>query len=219
MKSVIFIAPPAAGKGTQSKMLASKYHMAHISTGDLLRDAVNDGSSIGLEIQKQMKLGNLVSDEVILDLLTKRLEEDDCNNGYILDGFPRNVQQAIKYNEILKKLNKDLGVVIYLDIAKQVAKDRITGRISCPNCGAIYNEKIDELKPTCEGICDKCSTALVKREDDNEETFENRFDTYMEKTKPLIEFYEKQGNLYRIDKTDKDEVFAEIEHILGASND
>lgn len=216
MKSIIFIAPPAAGKGTQSKMLTDKYNIPHISTGDLLREASLENSERGRFISQQMKTGSLVSDEIIFELLEDRLSKGDCINGYILDGFPRNVSQAIEYEKMLKRLNKELGYVILLDLDKNIAKDRIVGRISCPTCGAVYNECIAESQPKVSGICDKCATHLVKRDDDNEETFEKRFNTYYEKTEPLIEYYEKTGNLYRVNSgVSKDYAFSEIEKIIS----
>lgn len=215
MKNIIFIAPPSAGKGTISKMLTDTYQMAHISTGDLLRDATNSESEIGNYIKNQMQSGALVSDEIILDLLKNRIRKDDCNDGYILDGFPRNVEQAIAYDNILKELNKDLGYVFLLDVDKELAKKRIVGRISCPQCGTIYNAYMEETKPKKDGICDKCNISLVKRDDDNEETFEKRFTTYLEKTEPLINYYKEKGVLYTIPANcGKESTFAAIKKVL-----
>lgn len=216
MKSIIFIAPPAAGKGTQSKMLTDKYNIPHISTGDLLRDASLENSERGHFISKQMKEGQLVSDEIIFQLLEERLKKEDCNNGYILDGFPRNIAQAKEYENILNRLNRDLGYVILLELDKDIARKRIVGRLSCPKCGSVYNEFEDETKPNQKGLCDKCNSLLVKRADDNDETFEQRFQTYFEKTAPLIEYYEKRGNLFRVDSgISKDYTFKKIENIIN----
>ncbi len=215
MKSIIFIAPPAAGKGTQAVMLSSKYNMPHISTGDILRSAQDD-TERGKYIAEEMAKGHFVSDEIILELLKERLLQSDCNNGYILDGFPRNIEQAKHYEEILANLNKDLGYVIVLDIDKEVAKNRIVGRVTCPNCGSVFNEISEEAKPHISGICDKCGTKLVKRADDNAETFENRFDTYLEKTKPLIDYYKEKNILYHVDTSfGKDNTFKQIEDIMS----
>ena len=218
MKSIIFIAPPAAGKGTQSKLVSAKYNIPHISTGDLLRSVINSGSELGKSIKAEIDKGNLVSDELILDLLKTRLNQDDTKNGYILDGFPRNLNQAKEYDNLLKSLNKELGYVILLDLDKETAKNRITGRLSCKTCGSVYNEYIEESKPKNKGLCDKCNTELSKRTDDNEETFEERYNTYLKETEPLINYYENKGCLYRVNSgVSLDSVFEEIVHIIGSS--
>jgi adenylate kinase len=215
MNSIIFIAPPAAGKGTYSKMLTDKYNLAHISTGDLLREASKQDTEQGRLIANIMESGNLVSDDIIYSLIRDRLSKSDCKQGYILDGFPRNIDQAYAYENILKELNKKLGVVIYLDVDKEICKKRIVGRISCPQCGAVYNSYIDDAKPINEGICNHCHSALVKRNDDNEETFEKRFATYKEMTQPLIDHYNDLGVLYKINTTGtKEEIFSRIENIV-----
>ena len=217
MKSIIFIAPPAAGKGTQAVMLSSKYNIPHISTGDILRNAQDD-TERGKYISSEMAKGHFISDEIILELLTERLSQSDCENGYILDGFPRNIKQAEEYEEILNKLNKDLGIVIVLDIDKEIAKERIVGRISCPKCGSVFNDMIEESMPKEAGICDKCKTKLKKREDDNAESFEVRFEGYLAKTEPLIEYYQNKNILYRVDSSlGKDITFSKIEDILRGS--
>lgn len=218
MKSIIFIAPPAAGKGTQSKLISEKYNMPHISTGDLLRSAINDNSATSIKIKEIMEQGKLVGDDIILELLENRLSQDDCKNGYILDGFPRNVNQAIEYDKLLEKLNRDLGLVILLDLDKEIAKKRIVGRLSCKKCGSVYNAYIEESKPKKEGFCDKCDIELSKRADDNFETFEERYNTYLTETQPLIEYYENKSNLYRVDSSvSTDIVFKELEKLIGSS--
>lgn len=219
MKNIIFIAPPAAGKGTLSHMIEEKYHLPHISTGDLLRDAVKENTLEAKMLKQQMESGVLISDEVILNLLTNRIKNPDCDNGYILDGFPRNLSQAKAYEKILKELGKTLGEVIYVSVNKDVAMKRITGRVSCPKCKAVYNELIEESKPKVTGICDRCGSELVKRSDDNEETFQVRFDTYLKSTEPLIHHYEELGNLHRINNdVTKELAFKEIETILNGGN-
>ena len=177
MKSIIFIAPPAAGKGTQSKLVSEKYNIPHISTGDLLRSVIETGSTLGKSIKAEIDKGHFVSDEFILQLLKQRLSKDDCSNGYILDGYPRNLSQAKEYDKLLETLNKELGYVILLDLDKETAKKRIVGRLSCKNCGTVYNELIEETMPKNVGMCDKCNIELSKRNDDNEVTFEERFNT------------------------------------------
>lgn len=215
MKSIIFVAPPAGGKGTFSNLICNKYHLPHISTGDLLREATLVDNEMSKYLKEQMKLGNLIKDEVIFDLVKNRISMDDCNNGYVLDGFPRNIEQAKVYDQILKDLNKDLGCVILLDIPKDVASKRISGRISCPKCGRVYNIYSEEMKPKKDNMCDSCNVPLTKREDDNEETYEIRYNTYIEKTQPLIDYYKNKGVLYTIDATlPIDVVTSKIEEII-----
>ncbi len=219
MKNIILIAPPAAGKGTQSQMICEKYQIPHISTGDLLRSETKKETELGKLIQSKMNNGELVTDDIVIELLSNRIKQPDCLNGYVLDGFPRNVSQALKYLEMLDKSNLPLGDVIYLDLPKETAKKRIIGRLSCPNCGAVYNDQIDESKPLKFGICDKCNNALSKREDDNEETFNKRYDTYMNETYPLISFFENKGLLFKIDSSiSVERTFNEIENIINRGN-
>lgn len=217
MKNIIFIAPPAAGKGTQSKLLSEKYNIPHISTGDLLREEISKETNLGKTIKNDMEQGNLITDDVVLDLLEQRLNKLDCKSGYILDGYPRNVSQAIAYDNLLNKMNKDLGVVIFLDIDKDLALERTVNRIICPNCGATYNLLIEDVKPKSDGICDRCSGKLKTRNDDNKETFLKRFDTYLSKTSDLIDYYKEKQVLKTI-KVTKDKsamnIFEEIEEIL-----
>ncbi|MFA5409693.1 MAG: adenylate kinase [Bacilli bacterium] len=213
MKNIIFIAPPASGKGTQSDLLKEKYNMVHISTGDLLRNEAASASPMGIYVKGLMDQGLLVDDEIILKLLEKRLQQQDCDNGYILDGFPRNLEQAAAYDEISKRLKRSIDYVILLDIKKDTAMRRITGRTSCPSCGMIYNEYVDTF--TKQGFCNKCSSRLEKRSDDNEETFNKRFDTYLVKTQPVIDYYKEKGLLYVVDSNiSKEYTFSQIEAIL-----
>lgn len=216
MKSIILIAPPAGGKGTQSNMLKEEYNLPHISTGDLLRGASKDDSDISKEINKIMQEGRLVPDHIVMTLLKARIEKDDCNNGYILDGFPRTVEQAIAYENILKELGKEDGYVILLDTNKEDAKARIANRVSCPKCGRVYNNIIEDLKPQVINQCDDCNSALVHREDDNAETYEKRYNEYLEKTQPLIDFYKEKNLLYEVDNNvDVDYTFSQIKKIIG----
>ena len=203
MKNIIFIAPPAAGKGTVSARICDKYNIPHISTGDLLRDEIKNSTKLGLEIKDAMARGEFVSDEVITKLLKKRLSNKDCKKGYILDGYPRNVNQAIVYDKLLEELDFDLGKVILLDIDKDVAMQRALSRLVCSKCGLSYNLLNNELSPVKEGICDSCGSPLKSRSDDNEETFINRFNTYMNETFPLVDYYEKKNNLVKNNKQKK----------------
>ena len=199
MKNIIFLAPPAAGKGTLSEMLVNKYGYGHISTGDLLREEIKNQTEIGKQAEDLMKQGKFVSDDVIIELISNRITKPDCENGYILDGFPRTLVQAEKYDELLKELGKDLGVVIYINIDKEMAMKRACSRITCPKCGKIYNKYSNEMKPKDEGICDDCGVELTQRSDDSEETFIKRFDEYVNKTMPLFDYYKNKGVLKTIE--------------------
>lgn len=213
MRDIILIAPPAAGKGTQAKLLSSKYQIPHISTGDLLRAATGE---LGDIVKKTMESGSLVSDDLVLKLLEERITKEDCQNGYILDGFPRNVSQAESYMKLLEKLNRPLGDVIYLDASKEVTQKRIVGRLTCPTCGAVYNDQIDESKPKKFGTCDKCNGPLSKRSDDNLETFEKRYQTFMGVTYPLLNYFKSKGKLFTVGSgISKERTLNEIEKIIN----
>ena len=215
MKNIIFIAPPAAGKGTQSAILEKKYNLPHISTGDILREEAKRDTELGRYISEVLSSGGLVKDEVTYELLKNRLSQDDCKNGYILDGFPRNIEQAYKYDEILNSLNQQLGYVIQLDIDEETLEKRITGRRICPDCKTVYNLNSETEKPTQESICDKCGGRLYQRNDDNITSFKNRYELYLEKTKPLLDYYGKKGILYVIDGNNSvDEVSKKIDSVL-----
>ena len=210
--NIIFIAPPAAGKGTQSELICNKYDIKHISTGDLIRETINSNSNKSLELKKTIEQGKLVSDEFILSLIKYKI----CDgNNYIFDGFPRNINQAKLFDELLNTLNKKVDYVIYLKVDKKLAAKRILGRISCSNCGRVYNDQIIESMPKQHGLCDTCNTPLSRRNDDNEITFNKRFDTYMEETEPLLDYY--KDKLYVTDSSlNKYEIFEQIENIIGA---
>ncbi len=216
MKSIIFIAPPAAGKGTQSELVGKKYNIPNISTGDLLRDIMKQDNELGRLVKTRLDNGQLVEDEIVLEILKNRISQDDCKNGYILDGFPRTVVQAEKYEEILKDLGKELGYVILLDIDKEIAKKRIVGRLSCPICKSIYNSMFEETMPKELNKCDHCHTELVKRSDDNDETFEERYNQYLAKTAPLIDYYKNKNVLEVVNSgISKEYTFESIERILN----
>ena len=213
MKSIILLAPPAAGKGTQSELLCEKYGFVHISTGDLIREAVSKKDEMSAYLTEQMQAGKLVSDDIILKLLQNKLSE--VSTGYILDGFPRNVSQAEAYQSMLDENNQELSAVIYLSVDYDLALKRIVGRISCPKCGHVYNDMIEENQPTVKGICNNCQTELTKRSDDNEDTFKVRFETYFNQTEPLIAYYKEKGLLYEVDSSlSTTEVFKQIESIV-----
>lgn len=218
MKNIIFIAPPAGGKGTQAKMLSEKYNIPHISTGDLLREESLKSTELGMNIKDAISNGKFVSNEIITSLLEKRLMRSDCNNGYILDGYPRNMEQVVIYENLLKMLDKDLGMVIFFDVDRELAMKRALSRISCINCGATYNLSVNELKPKLEGICDKCNMNLNIRSDDNVESFITRYDAYINKTKDLIDYYNNK-NVLKVIKVTEDlsalDIFKELEEIVN----
>ena len=216
MKSIILIAPPAAGKGTQAELLEEKYNIPHISTGDLLRNAIQENKSYSLEIKKMIDNGQFVSDNIVFELLKKRIEKEDCKSGYILDGFPRNITQAELYNQYLSSMDKDLGIAILIDLDKEEAKSRINGRISCQNCGRVYNLNFDKLKPIIEGKCDCCGSDLIKRNDDNEATYEIRYNEYVNDTEPIINYYQDKEILYIVDgNKGKEGIYQQILDILN----
>ena len=215
MKNIIFIAPPAAGKGTMAEILIEKYGYKHISTGEILRGMAQKKDDFGRDLSARLKTGKLISDDIVYEALKRRLSENDLNNGFILDGFPRNIEQAREYDKILESINKDLGVVIYLDTPKEVLEKRIVGRRMCSKCGSTYNILTGVNMPTVENICDKCGAELYQRNDDNEESFKVRYDTFMEHTYPLLEYYEKRKVLYHVKSVDVTSTMKEIEAIIN----
>lgn len=219
MKNIIFLSPPAAGKGTQSNIISNKYNIPAISFGDLLREEASSGSELGNYIHELQTKGVLVDDDIALKVLEKRLNMNDCLNGYILDGYPRNINQAHAYDELLKKLNRDLGIVIFLNPPFDEIKNRVVGRVNCPKCKATFNEEIEFLKPKVQGICDKCGSSLVKRSDDNLEAYKTRYDVYLNSTSPLIDFYRDRNVLYEIDDVNIDTVTSKIIEIIEGNND
>ena len=213
--NIIFVAPPAAGKGTQSALLVEKYGLAHISTGDLLRDEVASGSELGLSLKEKMSSGQLISDDIVLNLLKNRLLQDDVKKGFILDGYPRNLNQANTLDNMLEELNMKIDHVLYLNMDKELAMHRALGRLSCPNCGAGYNKYEEVMKPKVDGKCDHCESELECRTDDNEETFNTRFDTYLDNTQPLLDYYKEKNLLNVIDNSGTPtETFNRIEEVI-----
>ena len=215
MKNIIFIAPPAAGKGTMSDILIEKYGYTHISTGDILRSMAKSNDDFGKNLSALLKTGNLISDEIVNEALKRRLSMNDLDNGFILDGFPRNIEQAREYDKILASINKDLGVVIYLDTPRDVLEKRIVGRRICQKCGATFNVLTGVNTPKVDGICDKCGEKLYQREDDNITSFNTRYETFLEKTYPVVEYYEEKKVLYRVTSVDVDNTIREIEAIIN----
>ena len=211
-KELIFLGAPASGKGTQTKILAENLNIPHVDTGGMLRAAVAEGTELGKTAKQFMEEGKLVPAEIVIGIVRERLMKPDCDNGFILDGFPRNIEQAEALDKILVKINdiKSGKVsVINIDTAEDLLIDRIVNRRSCSNCGAIYNLKF--FPPKNENVCDKCSGTLVQRKDDTEETALNRLNTYKNETAPLIDFYSQKGILCNIDGNGTvDEISKEI---------
>ncbi|MBR4693783.1 MAG: adenylate kinase [Bacilli bacterium] len=219
MKNIIFLAVQGAGKGTFAKKLKEKYGYAHISTGDILRERAAVGDELGNKIKDMIDNGKFVPDDIIFDAVEFKITQPECEKGYILDGFPRNLAQAEGYSKILEKLGKDLGVVINLTIPEELLKQRIIGRRLCRDCGAIYNIYNEAFQPKVEGVCDKCGGELYQRDDDNEESMNTRVKTYYEVTEPIIDYYKEQGVLHTVDSSQEvDTVFSEIEKILGSED-
>ena len=212
--NIILLAPPAAGKGTQSELLEKEYRLNHISTGDLLRSASKEDTDFGKNLADMMKTGKLISDDIVLEVLNNYLETCD-NTNLLLDGFPRNTYQALKLDEILETRNSKIDYVFLLDVPKEILADRITGRRLCKSCGYIYNVNIDSLKPINEGVCDNCGNELYQRSDDNRETFETRYNEYLEQTAPLIDYYKNKNVLYEIESTHTvEETFNQMKEII-----
>ena len=212
MKNIILLAPPAAGKGTLAKQLESLGYI-QLSTGDMLRERAKEDEKLA-EI---MKTGKLIDDETVFEALESKLNKLG-NTPYILDGFPRTIIQAKMYDELLEKLGKDLGVVIYLDVDKEELKMRVITRLVCPNCKTSYSTRNEKLMPKKEGICDKCGDELIQREDDKEEAFNARYDEYLSKTSPLVEYYESKDALVKINGIDSDLSYKETLEVV-TSND
>ena len=211
--NLLIIGAPGAGKGTMSERILDHFKLTHISTGDMLREAVKNETPVGLKAQEYMNRGELVPDEVIHDIIAERLAKDDIEDGFLFDGYPRTKAQAEDLDAILKSLDKKIDGVINLDIADEELMKRITGRRLCPACGEIYN--IYYLPPLKEGVCDKCGADLIQRKDDNADSLSVRLSEYHKSTQPVIEYYDAKGIVKAIDASKSvDEVFADIRSIL-----
>lgn len=216
MRNIMFIAPPAAGKGTQAELVAEKYHIPHISTGEILREISKEDSELGNYVFETLTSGKLVKDEITYQLIEERLKKIDCQKGFIIDGFPRNLEQAIEYDKILDKLNYTIGKVILINIDEKILEKRITGRRICEDCHTIYNINEKENSPQVESVCDNCGGKLYQRSDDNLEAFQTRYQMYLEKTAPIIEHYKKKEVLYEVNgEKSVEEVFKEIDKIIS----
>ena len=211
---IVMLGAPGAGKGTQAKMIAEKYTIPHISTGDIFRANIKEGTPLGLEAKSYMDQGKLVPDELTVKILLDRVAKDDCKNGYVLDGFPRTIPQANVLKEALEKQNDKIDYAINVDVPDENIVRRMSGRRACVTCGATYH--IEHVPPKKEGVCDKCGSELILRDDDKPETVLNRLKIYHDQTQPLIDFYNNEGILKEVDGTiDVKDVFANIVAILG----
>ena len=212
---IVMLGAPGAGKGTQAKMIAAKYQIPHISTGDIFRANIKNGTELGKKAKSYMDQGLLVPDELTVDLVIDRLAQDDCKNGYILDGFPRTIPQAEALDEALEKLGEKMDYAIDVDVPDENIVSRMSGRRACTGCGATYHIVYN---PSKKGeYCEVCGEKLILRDDDKPETVQKRLNVYHDQTQPLIDYYTKQSILRTVDGTqDMNDVFAEIAKILGA---
>lgn len=210
---IIMLGAPGAGKGTQAKMIAEKYSIPHVSTGDIFRANIKEGTELGKEAKQYMDKGLLVPDELTVKILLDRVAKDDCKNGYVLDGFPRTIPQAEVLDNALNKLGDKIDYAIDVDVPDENIIKRMSGRRACLSCGATYH--IEHIPPKKEGVCDVCGQELVLRDDDKPETVKNRLNVYHEQTQPLIDFYTAKGILKTVDGTlDMKDVFEAIVSIL-----
>ena len=212
---IIMLGAPGAGKGTQAKKIAAKYSIPHISTGDIFRANIKNGTELGLKAKSYMDAGGLVPDEITIGMLLDRIHQADCENGYVLDGFPRTIPQAESLTEALKKNGEAIDFAVNVDVPDENIINRMSGRRACLNCGATYH--IVYNAPKTENVCDTCGQELVLRDDDKPETVKKRLDVYHDQTQPLIDYYKYAGVLAEVDGTlDMEDVFQAIVKILGA---
>ena len=212
--NMILLGPPGAGKGTQAVNIVEKYDVPHISTGDIFRENIKNGTELGKKAQEYMNRGELVPDELVCEIATDRLSREDCAEGFLLDGFPRTVFQAEKLDEFLTANGKKVDAVINLEVEKEELITRLTGRRVCRKCGASF--PVVNIPPKTEGVCDYCGGELYQRDDDTVETAENRISVYDTQTKPLVDYYTKAGCIVNIDgATGLENVFADIVTALG----
>lgn len=211
---IIMLGAPGAGKGTQATKIADKYRIPHISTGDIFRANIKNGTELGRKAKSFIDAGGLVPDEITIGMLLDRIHEADCKDGYILDGFPRTIPQAESLTKALGDMGESIDFALEVDVPDELILKRMTGRRSCLSCGATYN--IDSSPSKKEGICDVCGQKLVIRDDDKPETVKKRLEVYYEQTQPLIDYYKKAGILYVVDGTvGMEETFQTIVKILG----
>ncbi|MBC5630897.1 adenylate kinase [Clostridium sp. NSJ-6] len=212
---IVLLGPPGAGKGTQAKSISNRYSIPHISTGDIFRKNISEGTPLGIEAKGYIDKGQLVPDEVTINMVKDRLTWEDCKNGYLLDGFPRTVAQAEALEGFLADRNEKLDTALSIEVPSSFILERMTGRRVCPSCGASYHVKFNP--PTKAGVCDVCGSDIVQRKDDTEETVSERLEVYERQTQPLIDFYNNKNLLSTVDGTKAiNEVFESICSILGS---
>lgn len=212
--NIILLGPPGAGKGTQAKRMIERYGIPQISTGDMLRAALKEGTPLGLEAKSFMDKGQLVPDSVVIGLVKERIQKSDCQKGYMLDGFPRNVSQAEALDTMLSQLGQKVDDVISIEVPAAELLGRLTGRRTCRSCGAGFHVMFDP--PKKDGVCDKCNGELYQRDDDNEATVKSRLEVYDKQTKPLIDYYQKQTKLRAVPGVGAmEEIFGRITAVLG----
>ena len=213
MLNIVLMGPPGAGKGTQATRLIDAYGLPHISTGDMFRENIKNGTPLGLEAKAIIESGNLVPDEITCAMVKERLAREDCANGYLLDGFPRTIPQAEELVKIGKELGREVNLALDFTVPAEDLIERIAGRRVCPTCGASYH--IKTMRPKVDGICDRCGSEIVQRKDDNPDSFKVRLENYFESTAPIAEFYQNMGIYRAFDGTKSaDEVFAELKAFL-----
>ncbi|ARC83698.1 adenylate kinase family protein [Clostridium argentinense CDC 2741] len=214
---IILLGPPGAGKGTQAKSISNKYSIPHISTGDIFRKNISEKTPLGIEAKSYIDKGHLVPDKLTIDIVQDRLEQEDCKSGFLLDGYPRTVNQAESLKNFLKEKGEELDTALLIAVPKEYIIDRMTGRRVCLSCGASYHVKFNPTK--VEGKCDICGSVVIQRDDDCEETVNERLEIYDAQTQPLIDYYKEQGLLSEVDGTQAiNDVFKNISGILGAIN-
>ncbi|HBK52811.1 adenylate kinase [Syntrophomonas wolfei] len=211
--NIILMGPPGAGKGTQAELIKARFPIPHISTGDIFRDAVNQGSELGQEAQKYMSSGQLVPDEITTAIVKERITQADCEQGFLLDGFPRTTAQAQALDQSLTELGKKIDLAVNIDVPTELLIERLSGRISCQECKRVYNLNFNP--PREQGKCDSCGSELVQRNDDRGETVAKRLEVYSQQTRPLLQYYEAQGVLFNIEGSrGSNQVFADIQEKL-----
>jgi len=211
---LILLGPPGAGKGTQASAIVEKYNIPHISTGDIFRENIKKGTELGEKAKEYMDKGLLVPDELVISIVEDRLQQEDCKNGFLLDGFPRTLNQGEALDEVLSKMGLNLNRVVNLDVGKEILIERAIGRRICKDCGEVFHIKFNPSKK--EGVCDNCGGKLYQRDDDTVETVEKRIEVYHKQTEPLIDYYNKKGLILNVDGSkDKNLLFEEIVKALS----